>query len=233
MTNHVPVKRVIKILGIGSQTYYNKLEWLYRRCLEFLERHESKLSTIYFNELFINTDKMVYFLNNVKKKNTGAKYFRDEEEKNFPTHIVVSSDVLNRYVFRADVAYDWNIRLADIVEQTQEFKDDHLHRFAQRYGHLKFSYAPQPPSIYDTQSENEYDKEYTEFLKRADYIDGLHVNSTYTTLAHFWHMKRLLKVKEWRFVSDHDTSIMSALMRAFSKEVRLCHLHRFIYKIVD
>lgn len=231
--NHVPVKRVIKILGIGSQTYYHKLEWLYRRCLEFLERHETKLSSVQFDELFINTDKMVYFLNNVKKKNTGAKCFSNEEEKTFPTHIVVSSDVLNRYVFRADVAYDWNVTLEDIAEQTQRFKDDHLHRFARKYGHLKYSFAPQPPSMFDSQSENEYAMEYTGFIKRADYIDGLHVNSTYTTLAHFWHMKQLLNAKEWRFVTDHDTSIISALMRAFSKEVRLSDLHHFIYKIVD
>jgi hypothetical protein len=233
ITNHVPVKRVIKILGIGSETYYHKLEWLYRRCLEFLERHETKLSSIQFNELFINTDKMVYFLNNAKKKNKGAKYITNEEEKNFPTHIVVSSDILSRYVFRADVAYDWKITLQDIVDQTQGFKDDHLHRFAQRFGHLKNSYAPQPPTIFDTQSENEYDKEYSDFIKRDDYIDGLHVNSTYTTLAHFWHIKQLLNVKEWRFVTDHDASIMSALMRAFSKEVRLSDLHHFIYKIID
>ncbi|MFU8690881.1 insertion element protein [Rossellomorea sp. FS2] len=233
ITNHVPVRRVVKILGIGSETYYHKLKWLYRRCLEFLERHEVKLKDTYLNELFINTDKMVYNLNNSKKKNAGSRYLENEDEKNFQTHVVVSSDILTRYVFRADVAYDWDITFTEINDQTQAFKDDHLHSFAQRFGHLKHSYSPQPPTQFDIQSEYEYKKEYAEFTKRADYVNGLHVNSTYTTIAHLWHIRQLLNVKEWRFVTDQDTSIISALMRVFSKEVRLSDLHHFIYKIVD
>lgn len=231
VTNHIPVKRTIKILGIGSQTYYSKLEWLYRRCLEFLDRHESKLSDINFMELYVNTDKMIYYLNNVRKKNTGVKYLIDEDEKRFPTHVVVSSDVLTRYVFRADVAYDWDITLKEIMDQTKIFKDDHLHLFTQRFGHLRHSYAPQSPTEFDTQSLSEYENENTNFSKRADYIDGLHVNSTYTTIAHFWHLKQLLNAKEWRFVTDQDTSIISALMRVFLKEVSFSDLHHFIYKI--
>ncbi len=233
ITNHVPVRRVMKILDIGSDTYYHKLKWLYRRCLEFLERHEVKLNDINVDELFINTDKMVYYLNNAKKKNAGSRYLYNEEEKQFQTHVVVSSDVFTRYVFRSDVAYDWNIKLNEIDEQTQAFKDDHLHRFAQRFGHLKHSYSPQQPTRNDIQSEYEYKKEYAEFSNRADYVNGLHVNSTYTTIAHLWHIRQLLKVKEWRFVTDHDSSIISALMRVFSKEVRLSDLHHFIYKLED
>lgn len=42
LLNRTPVKRSCEMLGIGSKTYYAKLEWLYRRCLEFLERHEAK-----------------------------------------------------------------------------------------------------------------------------------------------------------------------------------------------
>ena len=38
----VPVKRTCEILEINPTTYYGKLEWVYKRCLEFLERHEDK-----------------------------------------------------------------------------------------------------------------------------------------------------------------------------------------------
>lgn len=231
VTNHTPVSRAISILNIGSQTYYHKLEWLYRRCLEFSERHETKLKDKKFNEMYINTDKMIYFLNNVRRKNAGSKYLVEQEEKQFPTHIVVSSDILTRYVFRADVAYDWNITLGDIINQTEMYKDDHLHIFAQRYGHLRYSYAPQPPTEFDTQSKSEYEREQSYFANRANYIDGLHVNSTYTTLAHLWHLKQLLNVNEWRFATDEDSSIISALMRVFSKEIGLGDAHHFLYKI--
>lgn len=33
--SRTPVKRICEKLDIGSSTYYNKLEWVYRKCLEF------------------------------------------------------------------------------------------------------------------------------------------------------------------------------------------------------
>lgn len=60
LTNRNAVNRSLEILKVGSKTYYHKLEWLYKRCLEFLERHESKLQEKTHSELWINTDKMVY-----------------------------------------------------------------------------------------------------------------------------------------------------------------------------
>ncbi|MEK5444433.1 insertion element protein [Fredinandcohnia sp. FSL W7-1320] len=231
ITNRTPVNRVIEILDIGAQTYYHKLEWLYRRCLEFQERHETKLKDKEFNELWINTDKMIYYLNNVRKKNAGSKYLIEQEEKQFPTQVVISSDLLTRYVFRSDIAYDWDITLEEISEQTKMYKDDHLHTFAQRYGHLRYSYAPQPPTEFDTQTKTEYEMKRSEFFGRSNYIDGLHTNSTYTNIAHFWHLKQMLNAKEWRFSTDHDSTIISALMRVFLKEIDLGDAHHFIYKI--
>ena len=35
--SRTPVKRICENLEIASSTYYNKLEWVYRKCLEFLE----------------------------------------------------------------------------------------------------------------------------------------------------------------------------------------------------
>lgn len=231
LINRIPVNRSLEILNVGTKTYYHKLEWLYKRCLEFLERHESKLQNKTFNELWINTDKMIYYLNNVRKKNKGSKYLIESEETRFQTNVVISSDSFTRYVFRADVAYDWDIKLDDIIKQTVEFKDDHLHSFAQRYGHLRFPFAPQPPAENDTQTEHEFRKKLAEFTDRMNYIDGLHINSTYTTVAHLWHIKQLLNVKEWRFTTDEDKAIITSIMRVFSKEFRLGDAHHFLYKV--
>ncbi|MGC6617757.1 hypothetical protein, partial [Escherichia coli] len=58
VVGRVSVSRTCDILGIGVGTYYHKLEWLYRRCLEFLERYETQpLQTKKFNEMWLNTDK--------------------------------------------------------------------------------------------------------------------------------------------------------------------------------
>ena len=67
LLNRVPIKRTCEILGIGNSTYYKKLEFLYQRCLEFLEKHETEaLRNRQFNEMYLDTDYMMYYLNNFR-----------------------------------------------------------------------------------------------------------------------------------------------------------------------
>jgi 2,4-dienoyl-CoA reductase-like NADH-dependent reductase (Old Yellow Enzyme family) len=75
---------------------------------------------------------------------------------------------------------------------------------------------------------SEYRQELKKFERRDRYIDGLHTNSTYTTFAHLWLIKQMIKASEWRFVTDKDNSLMTAYSRVFSKEIRLANAHQFI-----
>ncbi|WP_247600270.1 hypothetical protein [Priestia flexa] len=107
LLHKTPISRTCDILSIGRGTYYDKLEFVYRRCLEFLERRETRpLESKAFSEIWINTDKVIYHLNNVRKKGMGGREYSELEDSTFPTQIVVSSDVFSRYVFRSDIAYD-------------------------------------------------------------------------------------------------------------------------------
>lgn len=60
------------------------------------------------------------------------------------------------------------------------------------------------------------------------YVDGLHVNPTYTTMAHFWLIKQMIQADEWRMISDNGSSIISAFFRVFSKEIKLADAHHFL-----
>ena len=230
LLSRTPVTRTCEILEIGRGTYYDKLEFLYRRCLEFLERHETKpLQNMEFKEMWLNTDKMTYYLNNVRQKGMGGGHYDDVEETRFPTHILVSADVLSRYVFRSDVAYDWNITLGDIAIDTVLQKEDHLNEFAKKYARYpKYSHYPMPPSPNDTQSIVDYYKDLAQVERRMKYTGGLHVGSTYTTVAHLWLIKQVVKVPEWRFVTDEDYSLMTSINRVFSKEIQLSDAHHFL-----
>ncbi|MCM3708853.1 MULTISPECIES: insertion element protein [Cytobacillus] len=230
LLSRTPITRTCEILEIGRGTYYDKLEFIYRRCLEFLERHETKpLQNKQFKEMWINTDKMTYFLNNVRKKGMGGSDYDDLEESNFPTNVVVSADVFSRYVFRSDVAYDWDINLGDIALDTILLKEDHLNEFAKKYARFpKYSHYPMPPSRNDTQTEAEYRNELELIERREKYIDGLHINSTYTTIAHFWLIKQIVQASEWRFITDEDNSLMTSLHRVFAKEFRLSDAYHFL-----
>jgi transposase-like protein len=229
LLNKTPVSRTCEILGIGRGTYYQKLEWLYRRCLEFIERYETKpLKQTSFNEIWLNTDKMTYLLNNVRRKGMGGRKYDSVEETQFPTNVVITAEVFSRYVFRSDIAYDWNTSMEDIALDTVLFKEDHLNEFAKRHARLRFSHYPQPPSHNDTQTKEEYHRELLKVERRDKYIEGLHVNSTYTTMAHYWLIKQLLNASEWRFVTDRDSSLMTACYRMFAKEFKITDAHHFI-----
>jgi transposase-like protein len=230
LINKTSINRACEVLEISKGTYYDKLEFVYRRCLEFLERHETKtLQSKKFKEMWINTDKMTYHLNNVRKKGMSKSKYRELEDSVFPTHVVVSADVFSRYVFRSDVSYDWDFTLEEIKEDTIQYKDDHLGIYARKNARFsKHSFYPQPPSANDTQTNSEYKNELSRIEKRAKYTDGLHVNSTYTTIAHHWLIKKLVNSSEWRFVTDEDSSLITAIFRVYAKEIRLTDAHHFL-----
>ncbi|WP_187442722.1 IS1 family transposase [Rossellomorea vietnamensis] len=230
LLSRAPITRTCEILGIGRGTYYDKLEFLYRRCLEFLERHETKpLQKVTFKEIWVNTDKMTYFLNNVRQKGMGGSRYSDVEDSQFPTNVVVSSDVHSRYVFRSDVAYDWTSTLGDIALDTVLQKEDHLNEFAKKNARFpKYSHYPQPPTNNDTQDEVKYRSDMSKFNRRAQYMDGFHVGATYTTIAHLWLIKQLVRASEWRFVTDEDSSITTSINRVFAKEMIHSDAHHFL-----
>lgn len=229
LLNKTPISRACEILEIGRSTYYHKLEWVYRCCLEFLERQKTKpLKQTKFKELWLNSDKMVYYLNNVRKKGHGGKTY-DIEDLNFQTNIIISAENFTRYVFRADVAYDWDVTFSDIENDTITLKEDHLNEFSRKNACFgKYSYMPQEPSKNDEQSMDDYYHEMKQIEKRQKYIDGLHTNITYTSIAHFWLIKELLNADEWRFITDDDSSLKTSIIRVFSKEIKLSDAHYFI-----
>ena len=97
------------MLEIGMKTYYTKLEWLYRCCLEFLDKYETKgFQDKSFNEIWLNTDKMQYNLNNIRRKGKGSFDTAFMDDSALQTCVVIIADVHSRYVFRSDVAYDWD-----------------------------------------------------------------------------------------------------------------------------
>lgn len=230
LLNRTPVARTCEILNIGRKTYYQKLELLYLKCLEFLKQNENKpLHKMEFDEMWLNTDKMTYHLNNVRKKGQGGSLNEDFAEPQFPTNVVITAEVFSRYVFRADTAYDWGIQIEEMAQDTTHFKDDHLNNFAKKYARFpKYSHFPQPPSKNDTQPITGYKNELLNFERRMKYVNGLHVNSTYTTIAHYWIIKHLVKASQWRFITDKDHSLMTSIYRVFCKEFKLTDAHHFL-----
>lgn len=239
LVNRVPVRRACEILGIGSQTYYNKLEYIFMRCLEFLERHETEaLANKSFDKLWINSDVFIYYLNNSRHKFAGnAKTVHKEDFRKMQTRIIVSGEVYSRYIFRSDVAYDWQITEDLLLQDTLKYKCDHMERTERKNARLELSYVPQPPTKFEQADfmkymnfQHDYEIERREFDTRLAYVEGLHVSTNYTAVAHFWLLRQLLNVKDWYFVTDDDGSLKNSIFRIFKKEVADGYANYFLCK---
>jgi transposase-like protein len=217
--SRTPVKRICEILEIGEPTYYSKLEWLYKKCLEFNSRYEEKaLKELHFRDLWINTDALIYNLNNIRMKGKADEDTPKTEEKKMQTYLISSADLKTGYVFRSDIAYDYEISLDDIQEDTEKFHCDHSYPFLRKNDRLKYSYCPQPPTNFDSQTIKSYESELEIFDNRKNYVSGCHVKSVYTELAHYFLLRNTLKADYWYFVSDDDSSIQNSIFRIFADE---------------
>ena len=224
--SRTPVTRICEILNIGSSTYYNKLEWLYRRCLEFLERYEDKkLKNTHFDTLWLNTDKFTYHLNNVRKRGHGKNSILEKEKPLFPTSIIATTDSRSRYIFRADVAFDFTTSVNEIKNDYIKYKEDKLNTYLQKTSKYKVSKTTTDSAL------SELELFLRDLEVRKSYIDGFHVNSTYTTYAHHWLINNSLNVDKLFIVTDEDTALLTSLLRIHNEGVSKKDTHIFTCKV--
>lgn len=236
LLSRTPVSNTCKILNISPDTYYHKLELLYKRTLEFLNKYETEaLKAKQFSEIYLNTDQLVYTLNNIRKrgkvKRTGADKYKNLEDKKMITNIIASSDMFSRYVFRCDLNYDFNITMEQIEQDTKANHDDHAYSFERQHDRLRFTYAPQPPTSNDTQTMAEYEIEKAAFDRRKQYVEGCHVGAGYTATAHYWLLKEMINTNSWCFISDEDWTLSNGIMRIFAPEIRQMDADYFICRL--
>jgi hypothetical protein len=222
IVNRAPVTRSMEQLRIGSSTYYNKLEWLHRRCLEFLERHETKpLQKMHFDELWLNTDKFIYFLNNIRKKGHALDY-ETQERLMLATHIIATTDAYSRYTFRTDIAYDFTVKAEDIEKDIETYKEEKLNSFVQKSARYRHSYygdrRRKSEDFIDDVDDDILERTYLDL--RKDYVDGLHINSTYTAFAQYWLIKKMLNVDRMNIICDDDRTLINSIMRVFREEIK-------------
>ena len=223
-----PVRRTCEKLNISPATYYAKLEYLYRRCLEFLEYRETNpLKEKEFRELYLNTDAMIYNLNNIRRRGMSNGKATSGVEKKMPTYIITSADSKSGYIFRSDVAYDWDFGFNKLNRDTKEYHCDHDYSYLRKNDRLRYSFYPQPPTKYDDEDYPEYKKMMDAIWSRQKYVRGFHVKSNYTATAHYWLLRNSLNVGKWYFSSDDDAMIQLAISRVFVNEIRSKTSHYF------
>ena len=73
----------------------------------------------------------------------------------------------------------------------------------------------------------DYEDELDQFNNRKRYIEGSHVKAQYTSLAHYWLIKRIINSSRWYFVSDDDGTLEASMFRIFTDYIRDKQAHYF------
>ncbi len=108
--------------------------------------------------------------------------------------------------------------------------ETHVDFFCRKNERLKYPSYPMKPTPNDFQTNSDYLTELTEVNKRAAYVEGFHVTSSYTTMAQLWLIQQMVKANKWRFVADEDGSLINPIHRVFSNEFLQENAHLFIYQ---
>ncbi len=229
--SRVPVRKICEKNKISPSTFYAKVNTIYMKCLAFLERHESKLTQVQFNDLYITSDSFMYSLNNIRKKGKGGTKQTKQEKANANeaiTYMIASGDVNSAYVFRADVCYDTFISLTDIQTDTEMYHCDHTFPYLRKNDRIRnFSYMPQSPTLLDSESQYDYLDKCSLFEARDNFVEGLHTQQNYTNIAHMHLIKKILNAKRYVFVTDDDGAIKQAIFKVYADKFKELNAYYF------
>ncbi len=221
-----PIRRKLEELGIGASTYYYRLHYIYERCLEFQQRHEKKLGDIKFNELRLESDVFNYTMRNTRKRGSG--YGTAPEDFIMKTNAIGTVDARSRYLFRFDIAYDYEMTAEKLQYQFDEYMEYDLFDYSRKNAHYRIGgYGGQDKDIYPIGKE-----EITTLLKnRKSYIDGFHTIMTYTACAHYWLLDKTLNARVISITTDRDALLKSAINRIFAERIKSGTLHHLTQSI--
>ena len=167
----------------------------------------------------------------MRRKGCGGKKYDNIEKLIFPTSIIATGDMYSRYVFRADIAFDWNVSANDIERDINLYKENHLYNFARRNAKYRYSFYDKTKVNISNNTTVDDTVDLTELERRKEYLDGFHVNATYTAIAHYWLLSQVLRSTKTSFISDEDSSIITALMRVYNNEITNKTVHCFLCKL--
>jgi len=221
---HAGHTKICERNGIAPTTFYHRVEFIYQKCLAFLERYEGRLNDVEFDDLYLASDSFIYMLNNIRRKGKGGSKQSRQEKANATeamTYMISTGDVESFYVFRSDICYDTFVRLDDIKKDTEIYHCDHTFPYLRKNDRIRFfTYEPQEPTPSDSETTLDYLDKKSFFDARDNFVEGLHIQQNYTITAHMHLLKRALNVKRFIFTSDNDGTIKQSISRVFKDEFK-------------
>lgn len=244
LVNTVPLRRVMKLLGISASVLYARIDFIHRQCQLFAgDRERALVDRKDLGKRYISTDRQTLLVNWSSKKS----------RKNTALHSIASADQATGYVYGAHLNFDPSMDEADIERELPKFGDQKLappfRRFARVWMGAEYTQAairaglrraerqaPDDQANTATLTEKLYQEvaeRYKNTVERVEMDDGdepsvntrapaqgMLLHEQYVMQAHIQFVTRLLQQAEkLRFFADQESGLRAALMAACPQRV--------------
>jgi transposase-like protein len=127
LVNSVPLRRIIKLLGITPGTLYRQIDFIWRQCRQFAGERERML--VFANNLgkrYITVDRQALMVNWVTRK----------DRRNTQLLSCGSADLETGYVFGIHLNYDPDLDVDAVLADMPRYGDDKLAQPFRRYARV-------------------------------------------------------------------------------------------------
>ncbi len=238
LVNKMPVRRIIEVTDIRPQTFYNRLDFLYRQCQSFAAGRERALANLPIRRLYLGVDRQDYLVNWLGRK----------DKRNTRLSAIAVVDNEYGYCFGAHLNFDPSLDRKAIqaeVEKNGDLSKPYPHRrFARLWIDADHEKASAKSIIAKRRKLGltaEIEETYSAAMARDDIESpetpspttrlpeyGMLVHGEYTMYGCFFFLKRLLgNVQKWRFFLDQDPGLRAACLAAFRHEIQDCTADAF------
>lgn len=244
LVNTVPLRRVMKLVGISASVLYARIDFIHRQCQLFAgERERTLVDRKDLGKRYISTDRQKLLVNWASKKS----------RKNTVLQSIASADQATGYVYGAHLNFDPAMDEADVARELTKFGDQKLappfRRFARVWLEAEYAKAAKRAELRraernaaDDESDTgtvteklyrEVAERYQKTEERVEMDDGeapslntrapaqgMLLHEQYVMQAHIQLVTRLLqRAEKLRFFVDQESGLRAALMAACPQRV--------------
>lgn len=231
LMNAMPLRRIIKVLGMSPSQLYDRIDFLHQQCEVFAgARERTLLDREDLGTRYLSVDRQKLVVNWHSKK----------IRKNVLLASIATADQTTGYVFGVNVNFDWTLEADDVEKDMLRFGDQKLPWSFRRYARVwlpadwnAVAKGATAPAEAKKPLEAAIGDSYDAALGRDDIeagegpasssrapVKGMLLHEQVVMYAHIQLVSRLLRqAPKLRFFADQESGIRAAILTAVPRRV--------------